>query len=399
MAIALWGGTRPVEGDVIVNTCALFQSVPISMGPYMVQTDYWNNGSCPGTQCMNIDTTTGAFSVTQGPTCGANTVGSYPDIMYGSAFGGSSPPPCALPAAISTLTCVTSDWNFSVSQTGVWDVAYDIWFCPDNTCGAAGFSGGAEMMIWLKYTSHGWEYDQGSATISGMPWEVWQWNQGSGSVTWNYIGYLSNAQTTSVTGLDIKAFIGDAISRGYIQPSWYLYAVEAGIEIQNGAVPFTSNSFSVSVNACSPTPSPTGTPTPTVTPTPVYTQVPCMDAMGNTCTPTPTPSNTSTPAMTPTINATSVLIGLPYPNPVKNTEGVNFDVQAPPGTALAWDVFTVSFRKIEGGSQTINENATVHWNLTGLTGNTLSNGLYYIRVKAVDGSNSTVKILKIIVLH
>ena len=50
----------------------------LTVGSYIVETDYWNQSGCPGTQCMTVNTTTGAFSVTQGPDCG-DTVASYPN--------------------------------------------------------------------------------------------------------------------------------------------------------------------------------------------------------------------------------------------------------------------------------------------------------------------------------
>ena len=53
---------------------------------------------------------------------------------------------------------------------------------------------------------------------------------------------------TSVTNLDLLSFFRDAEVRGYLQSSWYLYAVQAGDELRTGGTPFTSHSFSVLVN-------------------------------------------------------------------------------------------------------------------------------------------------------
>ena len=39
---------------------------------------------------MSMNSATGAFSVTQGPSCG-DTVASYPNVRYGCAFGNCSP--------------------------------------------------------------------------------------------------------------------------------------------------------------------------------------------------------------------------------------------------------------------------------------------------------------------
>jgi hypothetical protein len=94
-----------------------------------------------------------------------------------------------------------------------------------------------------------------------------------------------------------------------------------------------------------------------------------------------------------------VVIGLPYPNPVLGQGTVHWDVQGPPGTTVTWDVFTTAFRKVAGGSQGVSGNATLSWNLTDKAGNRVSDGLYYLRVKAVVGQVSTAKILKLIVLN
>ena len=135
-----------------VVTCGQYQNTTV--GSYIVETDYWNLGSCPGTQCMTVNDTTGAFTVTQGPSCG-NTVASYPNVLYGSSFGAVSPG-SVLPMQLSALTSVTSSWSFSVGgvSTDQYDVAYDIWFCPNDACGAAGFNGGTEADDLAELPEH-----------------------------------------------------------------------------------------------------------------------------------------------------------------------------------------------------------------------------------------------------
>jgi Glycosyl hydrolase family 12 len=116
-----------------------------------VESDYWNQKNCPGTQCIAINNVTGAFSVTQSADCD-NTVASYPNVLYGCSYGTCSPG-SALPMPVSALTSVTSSWDFSVGgvSSDQYDVAYDIWFCKDSTCRSGGFPGGTELMIWLDY--------------------------------------------------------------------------------------------------------------------------------------------------------------------------------------------------------------------------------------------------------
>ena len=54
---------------------------------------------------------------------------------------------------------------------------------------------------------------------------------------------------TSVSNLDIDQLVADAVSRGYIQTSWYLIDVEAGFELWQGGAGLATNSFSVNTAA------------------------------------------------------------------------------------------------------------------------------------------------------
>ena len=255
--LAAEAGRWPAE--VTVSTCQ--EHANVAVGSYLVQSDYWNPDVCPGTQCMDINKATGAFSVTQGPApCGDN-VASYPNVLYGCSFGSCSPA-TILPMQVGALSTVTSSWDFSVggAVSDQYDVAYDIWFCPDGNCGSSGFPGGVELMIWLDYKNvHGWQTDLGSVTLAGHTWEVWQATFGSGINSWTYLAYMiQSPMVTSVADLDLNAFFLDAATKGYIQNSWYLFAIQAGNELRTGGIPYSSNSFSVSINGVTPTANPDG---------------------------------------------------------------------------------------------------------------------------------------------
>ncbi|HUO57373.1 MAG TPA: hypothetical protein VMV05_04260, partial [bacterium] len=279
----------------IITTCAQYQTVTTASTPaYDVQTNYWNKGSCPTTQCLWIDNVTGDFAVTAGDFTCSNTVATYPSIYYGCHFGNCSPG-TNLPMAVSLLQCVTSSWTVSTTDTGYWNAAYDIWF--STTTNTTSYSGGAELMIWMDYmpgTGPGGSLKASGVTIDGATWNV-----NEGPVGWNYIAYLANNPVTQFDNMDILAFINDSVSRGYIQPSWYLAAIEAGNELRTGGVPFGSSGFSANVNGGN-----CGTSTPTPTNTPTATSTPC-GWPGATCTPT------FTPTPTPTLSNNYVT----YPNP------------------------------------------------------------------------------------
>jgi cellulose 1,4-beta-cellobiosidase len=261
--VALAGDSSRSPGEATVTTCQDYGSVTV--GSYIVQTDYWQKSACPGTQCLDIDKTTGAFTVTQGPDPCGQTVASYPNVLYGCSFGSCSPG-SVLPMQVSSLSTVTSSWDFSVGGTtsDKYNVSYDIWFCPDQDCGASGFPGGTELMIWLDHENvSGWKTDLGAVTLAGHTFEVWQATTGSGNNTWTYLAYMIHAPTvTSVKDLDLGAFFQDATTRGFIQPSWYLYAIQAGNELRTGGIPYHSGDFSVSINGITPGKSPVALPGP-----------------------------------------------------------------------------------------------------------------------------------------
>ncbi|HXX39655.1 MAG TPA: hypothetical protein VEP50_16150 [bacterium] len=214
-----------------VSSCGAFDDCTV--GSYVIENDDYNSAQCPGTQCITVSETTGAFTVTQGPTCPADDgglngeTGSYPNTRYGTSYGVTGPG-SVLPEQVGAIASATSSWTFSVggTSTDAWDVAYDIWFCPTgpsasdagNACGGpSGFAGGTELMIWADYqNTGGYEYYLGTTTLpDGSSWERWTFTQGTTPNTWTYLAYL--------------------------------YAVQAGIETRVGGMPFVNSSFSVSI--------------------------------------------------------------------------------------------------------------------------------------------------------
>ena len=82
----------------------------------------------------------------------------------------------------------------------------------------------------------------GGVSIDGRSYDVYL-HQGR----WNLITYLMTTGATSVRQLDLWPLVADSVSRGYIQPSWYLISVESGFELWRGGTGLATNSFSVKV--------------------------------------------------------------------------------------------------------------------------------------------------------
>jgi len=286
-----------------VTTCSRTGTVDVNGKTYEAQNNLWNSAAT-GQQCISVDDTSGAFTVTtNGNNLGNGAPASYPSIYKGCHWGD-----CTnnsnLPIQESNIASVNSSWSITTAS-GAWDSSYDIWF--NTTPTTSGQPDGTEIMVWINHSGFPQPFGSqtGTVNINGSNWAVWTGRQTS----WNIISYVDQTPTTSVN-FDLKNFFTDAVSRGSLQSSWYLLDVEAGFELWQNGVGMTSNSFSVNPVAGNggPTPTPTSTPQ-TNTPTPTPTRA------ANTPTPTATPTN-NTPTPTPTTAANT-----PTPTPTTTSGG------------------------------------------------------------------------------
>ncbi len=207
---------------------------------------------------------TGDFQVVQAAHNNTGgTPAAYPSIVRGCHWGACTSN-SGMPIPVNQLSSVTSSWTVTTPTSGVWNVAYDIWFSP-NLDTTNGYAGGAELMIWLNWNGSVQPAGSMVATVNleGATWEVWY-----ARMDWNYIAYRRTTRTNHVANLNILVFINDAVQRGYIQPSWYLHAIEAGFEIWQQGTGLASSGFSAVVNGSGSGTPPAPTPTPGATPTP-----------------------------------------------------------------------------------------------------------------------------------
>jgi cellulase/cellobiase CelA1 len=267
-AVIITAGTATVTTTVAraaTTTLCNSQTAPVAGGSYTVQNNEWGSSAA---ECITTDGNpdfTVANSSISNSTSGAP--GGYPSIYKGCHWGACTTG-SGLPLQVSSLTpgTVTTSWSTTQPGTGAYDVAYDIWF--NQTPTTSGQPNGAELMIWLNHNGPVQPFGSqvGTATVGGRSYNVWFGNQG-----WNTISYSMTSGTTSVSGLDIGQIAADAVSRGYIQNSWYLIDVEAGFELWQGGAGLAANSFSVNVNGNGGGGGGGGSPTPTPTPTPTGT--------------------------------------------------------------------------------------------------------------------------------
>jgi Glycosyl hydrolase family 12 len=261
LAAALLLGTGDILAIVLLAACSQgtghpraltttalckSQTLSVSGGAYTIMNNEWGS-TAP--ECIttdgNADFTVANSAITRATNATHSTPGGYPAIYKGCHWGACTLN-SGLPIQVSSIHAGTVTTSWSTIQPGGgndYNVAYDIWF--NQTPTTSGQPNGAELMVWLNRS--GPVHPAGSqvasnVSIGGHACHVWFRHR-----RWNTISYLFATGTTSVSNLDLQAPIADAVSRGYIQNSWYMIAVEAGFEIWQGGAGLATKSFAVNV--------------------------------------------------------------------------------------------------------------------------------------------------------
>jgi hypothetical protein len=247
--LALAGGlmavSLPAASSEAATTPTLCQqqTAHIDSSDYTVENNEWGSSE---PECSTPEGSTG-FTVEKSAIANSTygAPGGYTAIYKGCHWGQCTKD-SGLPIQVSDITPgkVTTTWD-TVQPGGSndYDVAYDIWF--NKTATTDGQPNGTELMIWLNHNGPVQPFGSKAASnvsIGGRSYDVWYGNQG-----WNTVSYTMNTGTTSVTNLDLQPLIADAISRGWISPSWYLIDVEAGFEMWQGGQGLATKSFAVNV--------------------------------------------------------------------------------------------------------------------------------------------------------
>jgi hypothetical protein len=213
--------------------------IDVMGGEYRITNNVWRGTS---EQCLSVDPNSTFFSVIHA-THDSNRVAAYPSIIRGRHFGGENTKNSGLPIRVSDIVTAPVAWSADVNHAkGVWNTAFEAWF---STKGGT-VPDGAELMVWLNHRGSSIMPSGGAklatVTVAGEEWDVHY------DVTrnWKYIAY-EKVKPSVVATFDLKDFINDSVSRGYIESSWYLDSMEAGFEIVQDGTGLTNRSFSASV--------------------------------------------------------------------------------------------------------------------------------------------------------
>jgi hypothetical protein len=249
LAGALVLGVLPAacSGAATTTTLCKSQTLAVSGGAYTVQNNEWGSGA---PECITTDgnadftVASSAIAIATNATNGAP--GGYPSVYRGCHWSACTPA-SGLPVRVASIHTGTVTTSWSTTQPGgssIYNVAYDIWF--NRTPAASGHPDGAELMIWLSHRGpvHPTGFRAASnVSIGGRGYGVWLGRRSG----WKVISYTMSSGTTSVSNLDLRPLVADAVSRGYVQDSWYLTGIEAGFELWQGGAGLAASSFSVNL--------------------------------------------------------------------------------------------------------------------------------------------------------
>jgi hypothetical protein len=214
---------------------------------YIVQNNEW--GSTAGQTITYGPGANFKVTVQKGTGSGNNPEG-FPSVFTGANSSHNTGSSSMLPRAVSSIpkgSVMTSMTWADNGATGSYNAAYDVWFStgsggdPTSSSPSGGF-----LMVWYHMPSANQPIgtSMASATIGGKNWNVWYGNNsGNGKPCVSYVAQTSINTLTFSLG----DFIQDAVTRGYLQSSWYLTNVFAGFEIWNGGVGLAVTDFSVNV--------------------------------------------------------------------------------------------------------------------------------------------------------
>lgn len=212
-------------------------STAVMGGEYNVMNNVWG-ATTP--QCLEVNLDSTYFKVSLSGHNNGSSVAAYPSIFKGCHWGWCTTKDNPMPVQVRKIESAPFTWVVNTDSASVtWNAALDIWF--GQTGSGSVYS--AEMMIWLDY--HGGASPAGSkkatVVIGGLTWDLYFAILGQ-----NYIAYKITSPVDSVN-LDLRDFIDDAITRGYLYTPWYMHDIEAGFEIFSGGQGLTTYSFAADV--------------------------------------------------------------------------------------------------------------------------------------------------------
>ncbi|GAA3571928.1 hypothetical protein GCM10022419_060990 [Nonomuraea rosea] len=237
--------TPPTSPPPTGQLCNAFDSV--TMGKYWVNNNLWGQSSGTGTQCVWAGSTSGntiSWGTSWSWSGQSNQVKSYASSVLGWHWGWKLTN-TGLPVQVSANRNVNTSWNYNVTLQGsnTMNVAYDLWL---HTIANPTWENNPtdEVMIWTYRAGGAGPVGtrQATVTIGGTTWDLYR-----GNIGWEVYSFVRTGNTTSVS-LNLRDFLNDLVSRGWLASSKYLTSVQAGTEVFIGTGRLDTTSYSTNVS-------------------------------------------------------------------------------------------------------------------------------------------------------
>lgn len=240
----------PVSNTPITTEKVCATSVPVNydkklvLGDYTLSTNAWGKGvltnfiNCVQGSTLGTISQSGVAAVFNWnwglPTIGSG-VKAYPEILYRPAGKSLQPIP------FSKVGNLTMHHDISLSATGTYNVAYDLW--ADSVSSINRWPHDAEIMIKL---SANWLDGPivDTVNLGGVTYDVTVAPMVQNSGTWKLISFNSKAPYLK-GDIPLKQFTDYLIAKSILPPSYHISTIEFGHEIVDGVGVSTIHSYSV----------------------------------------------------------------------------------------------------------------------------------------------------------
>ncbi|MBY9077117.1 glycoside hydrolase [Paenibacillus sp. HN-1] len=176
------------------------------------------------------------------------SVKGYPSIVSGWHWTQGYTTNSGFPTRIWDNKNINTSVSYSLSATGTYNAAYDIWV-HDTDAATYNTRPTDEIMIWLNNTNAGpiGSYVE-TVTIGGASWNLYKgWLSDSSTTGWNVFSYVRTSNTSSAT-LNIRDFTNHLVYTKYwMSNSKFISSVEFGSEIFIGSGNLNISNYSVNV--------------------------------------------------------------------------------------------------------------------------------------------------------
>jgi hypothetical protein len=246
------GGTDP--GNTTDPDYARVKVIGADGNEYIIQNNNWGMAAS-SEQTIHYEGNSFTVASSTGSSTGEGVPASFPSAYIGlnGNVNDGLTTDSGLPAQVSSIGSIPTQFSWSGPGSGDFNVCYDVWFAASPpAAGSYDDAISGFVMVWL-YKPDGRQpigSVQRQANIGGINFDVWVGPRGGSGSNSNapVVSYVAIPTQQSMS-FDLMNFIDDAEQNG-ISQSWYLTDVFGGFEIWTGSsgVGLSLDTFSVEIN-------------------------------------------------------------------------------------------------------------------------------------------------------